>query len=1326
MLDYVFEPDQKGSYNLNPALDTLQYNWGGIMRNLSSTANNLVEENIEFIEFWLKVIDAPDGSKLYIDLGQITEDVIPNGQLDDEDVNENGNVDEGEDIGIDRLRDFEEEGYDPINNPDPAGDNFAYATGSTDYQRINGTQGNFELTRIPDSEDLNGNLTLDRVNSFFRYEVPIDTNRLTNPFIQGGGDNAGWYLFKVPLREYTAAVGQPSFTIVDFIRIFTVGNESSMHLRFNDINLVGNQWRKVLVPGYVDEDDTTLIVSTISFEENPEYVQPPGVSRERDRSNPDEEVLKNEQSLRLVINELHDGDKREIVKDLYRPLDLFNYKEMKFFVHGDEDDSYGSVSYFNDINDFGSEVYLRFGSDSLNFYEYRQPVKAGWNEVKITLSDLTSIKQLREDLTVLYKVPLENLPGHSYGIKGNPTLTSISFFAIGILNPNLNEARQQQPPNYYWVSGEIWVNELRVLGADDTKGWAYSTSTSLQMADLMTISFNLGQTDPYFHKLNERFGSRIDKRNWGTTVNFDALKLIPANLTGSNLKINYSRNESVAKPLYLPGTDILVDEAAQQLINKETANNISQEEANRKAEQLKSDAQTVNVSETWTLSGIKLRIPSREWYIRDIVNGFTFGFNYNVSEGRNPTTLSSKNWIWNASANYSLNLGKDNFFKFADIPILGALFELFDDYKDAKFYYTPQTLNTGFTATRKRNSSLSRTLGSEANVQRDFTASRNLGFNWKLTEGGLFNFDWTYSVDINSSLAHLLTLNDQERSNSEIFGDIFGGAFFGRDSRYVQNFDFKMNPKLPSFWNLNRFFNISGGYNVSYTWQYNFQQEELGRSAGFTNKINASMTLRLKSLSAPLFESEEQANGQQKNLPRGRGRGRERIIDDEVGNNQKNISNAADTTAVSDSLTVEAKPSPIKRALLFLRGAAKWLLFDYDQISFNFNQSNSQSGSGLAGEGTGFANFWGIKQDPNSGPSRLFMLGLSYDIGPRAPNGNLSDNFSQTNNFDFKTSRPLWEGAQLELNWKIGWGINKNTSIQTEPDGSIIVTNLTSTGSTDRSFLSLPPSLFLTVFKSGIKQVNELYNPNADNPNANLADAFVKGFESLPLLAKLPVFSDIAKYIPRPNWRINWSGLESFALFQNFAERVSLNHAYTSSYTEGWRITPDGLKETQTQKINYGFQPLVGLNITFKRIWDGNFTGNIKYATKTSYDLGISTRNITETFSRDITVSASFSKSGFEIPLFGLSLKNDIEISFSFTSSKNSTVLFEMDDFNEEGKPQDGTTRTTIEPRIKYVMSSRVTLTLFYRRSSVEPEGASRIPPTTTNEAGLDVHISIQ
>ena len=67
-----------------------------------------------------------------------------------------------------------------------------------------------------------------------------------------------------------------------------------------------------------------------------------------------------------------------------------------------------------------------------------------------------------------------------------------------------------------------------------------------------------------------------------------------------------------------------------------------------------------------------------------------------------------------------------------------------------------------------------------------------------------------------------------------------------------------------------------------------------------------------------------------------------------------------------------------------------------------------------------------------------------------------------------------------------------------------------------------------------------------------------------------------------------------------------------------------------------------------------------------------------------------------------------------------------MAKFKEGGTPQDGSSRITMEPRVKYTISSKVTLAIFYKRSSVQPVGASRIPPTTSNEAGLDVHITIQ
>jgi cell surface protein SprA len=308
----------------------------------------------------------------------------------------------------------------------------------------------------------------------------------------------------------------------------------------------------------------------------------------------------------------------------------------------------------------------------------------------------------------------------------------------------------------------------------------------------------------------------------------------------------------------------------------------------------------------------------------------------------------------------------------------------------------------------------------------------------------------------------------------------------------------------------------------------------------------------------------------------------------------------------------------------------------------------------------------------------------------------------------------------------VSWSLNRSTTLVSDALGHTTLSGSPSvSGTLTRSFLSFPPVLFFSAFNSGIKKVAAKYDPLSTDPDA-LSNAFVQGFESLPIFSKIGFLKNVANYIPRPNWSINWDGLEKYFPFKSFTKKVSLDHAYVSSYTEGWNITPDGVQQKQTQRIEYGFTPFMGLNFTFGDLWGGNIISSVKYSTKTSYDLGITTKAIIETFSSEIGITAGFSKSGFELPLFGLFLKNDIEFSFSYTNSKNTSVNYDMSNFVDGGAPQDGTVRTSLEPRIKYTLSSKVTLSIFYTRTSTQPDGPSRIPPSTSNEAGLDVHISIQ
>ena len=88
ILNLAYYPNERGPYNLNPDLDAdghlpdPQDNWGGIMRRLTTTDFEVA--NIEYIEFWM--LDpfiynpAASGGDLYLNLGEVSEDVLLDGK----------------------------------------------------------------------------------------------------------------------------------------------------------------------------------------------------------------------------------------------------------------------------------------------------------------------------------------------------------------------------------------------------------------------------------------------------------------------------------------------------------------------------------------------------------------------------------------------------------------------------------------------------------------------------------------------------------------------------------------------------------------------------------------------------------------------------------------------------------------------------------------------------------------------------------------------------------------------------------------------------------------------------------------------------------------------------------------------------------------------------------------------------------------------------------------------------------------------------------------------------------------------------------------------
>lgn len=94
-LDLYFNPNERGPFNYTTELRNFLNNpretWGGMMQRLPDGFNDFSLKNIEFVEFIMQAYpenqsnDTGPDAKLFVDLGFISEDVLPNERLNDED-----------------------------------------------------------------------------------------------------------------------------------------------------------------------------------------------------------------------------------------------------------------------------------------------------------------------------------------------------------------------------------------------------------------------------------------------------------------------------------------------------------------------------------------------------------------------------------------------------------------------------------------------------------------------------------------------------------------------------------------------------------------------------------------------------------------------------------------------------------------------------------------------------------------------------------------------------------------------------------------------------------------------------------------------------------------------------------------------------------------------------------------------------------------------------------------------------------------------------------------------------------------------------------------
>src|SRR5437867_3246458 len=154
------------------------------------------------------------------------------------------------------------------------------------------------------------------------YITDIDT--VTAKLDDGNTSKEIWYLFRIPIKNYTKKVGQiPDFKSIRFIRMYMTDFEDSVVMRFASLDLVRNQRRTFTYQldttgSYTPVStgsNTTMNVLAVNVEENSSrqpipYKIPPGIERVQLLGNNGINLLQNEQSMSLKINNLQHNDSR--------------------------------------------------------------------------------------------------------------------------------------------------------------------------------------------------------------------------------------------------------------------------------------------------------------------------------------------------------------------------------------------------------------------------------------------------------------------------------------------------------------------------------------------------------------------------------------------------------------------------------------------------------------------------------------------------------------------------------------------------------------------------------------------------------------------------------------------------------------------------------------------------------------------------------------------------------------------------------------------------------------------------------------------------------
>ncbi len=398
----------------------------------------------------------------------------------------------------------------------------------------------------------------------------------------------------------------------------------------------------------------------------------------------------------------------------------------------------------------------------------------------------------------------------------------------------------------------------------------------------------------------------------------------------------------------------------------------------------------------------------------------------------------------------------------------------------------------------------------------------------------------------------------------------------------------------------------------------------------------------------------------------------------------------------------------------------------------------------------------------DQGPSLRYRLGLDRTITPEQgrvidERFQVTDALNDADRWAGRVSLNLSSQMRITLNWRMEETRRENLTYRILDNGQPGA-DTTRTSDVTVSAWSFAAS-YQDLFQSQLNQYRSDCGAacTSDGPLPDTLESTVltnrlvyRNFQS----SYLVLGSGGNMPFPLPGWSLSYSGIANWPLIRRIFQNATLRHSYASSFSADFRSNlrggqPDNFylgegpliaftipqEEVDAVRINERFQPLIAVDLSFR----GNIQTSIAWNKTNSYSLSTTNNVVNENRSNEISLTASWAKSGLRLPFLGRTLNNRINFSLSLSRIANDDRSFYIrramevaavdPEFNVSDVLEEpyvdvltSTSRIQAQPKIAYQFSNVVSADVFVQYEDFI--GDSRRLPYTTINGGFNLRVN--